>query len=44
MRTRSELSDVLDTVEPDSTVTITWTTAAGHERSADITPKASPLN
>ena len=44
VRTRSELSDVLDTVEPDSTVTITWTTASGHERSADITPKASPLN
>ena len=44
VRTRSELSDVLDTVEPDSTVTITWTTASGHERTAPITPKASPLN
>lgn len=44
VRTRSELSDVLDTVEPDSTVTITWTTASGRERSAEITPKASPLN
>ena len=44
VRTRSELSDVLDTIEPDTTVTITWTTASGRERSADITPQASPLN
>lgn len=44
VRTRAELSDVLDTIEPDSTVTITWATASGRERSAEITPKASPLN
>lgn len=44
VRTRSELSDVLDGIEPESTVTITWTTASGHERRADITPGASPLN
>lgn len=44
VRTRSELSDVLDTIEPGTTVTITWTTASGRERSGEITPQASPLN
>lgn len=44
VRTRAELSDVLDGIEPDTTVSITWTTASGHERTADITPAASPLN
>lgn len=44
VRTRSELSDVLDGIEPDTTVKITWTTASGNEKTADITPKASPLN
>ncbi len=44
VRTRAELSDVLDTIEPGTTVQITWTTASGRERTAPITPKASPLN
>lgn len=44
VRTRSELSDVLDTIEPGTTVTITWTTTSGNERSADITPTESPVN
>ena len=44
VRTRAELSDVLDTIEPGTTVQITWTTPSGRERTAPITPKASPLN
>lgn len=44
VRTRAELSDVLDTIEPDTTVTITWTTASGRERTAQITPTSSPVN
>ena len=44
VRTRVELSDVLDTIEPDDTTSITWTTPSGRERTADITVAANPLN
>ncbi|MDO5534935.1 MAG: trypsin-like peptidase domain-containing protein [Propionibacteriaceae bacterium] len=42
--TRAELSDVLDTIEPGTTVPITWRTADGDEVTAEITPTSSPLN
>ena len=44
VRTRSDLSDVLDTIEPDTTTTITWSTGGERERTADITVAANPLN
>lgn len=44
VRTRAELSDVLDTIEPDTTTTISWATSAGRERTAQITVAANPLN
>lgn len=44
VRSRGELSTVLDGIEPGTTVDVEWTTAAGAQRSAPVTVTAAPLN
>lgn len=44
LRSRGELSTVLDGIEPGSTVTVEWTTSAGAQRSAAVKVTAAPLN
>lgn len=41
---RSDLSTVLDGIEPGSTVPIAWTTSSGRERTASVTVAESQLN
>ncbi|QIK71804.1 PDZ domain-containing protein [Propioniciclava coleopterorum] len=41
---RSDLSTVLDKVEPGSTIPIGWTTAAGRERTGQVTVGTSSIN
>ena len=44
VRSRGELSTVLDGIEPGTTVTVEWTTAGGAQRSAPVKVSAAPLN
>lgn len=44
IRTRSELSNVLDGVEPGQTIAVSWRTADGFDRSGDVTVGASQVN
>ncbi|MFT3876728.1 MAG: trypsin-like peptidase domain-containing protein [Propioniciclava sp.] len=44
VRTRAELSTVLDGIEPGTTITLEWTTDTGQHHSGPITLTAAPLN
>jgi len=44
VRSRGELSTVLDGIQPGSTVALEWTTSGGAKRSAPVTVTAAPLN
>ena len=44
LRSRADLATALDLLEPGETVPITWTTAAGRERTGQVTLGTSSIN